>query len=188
MIITRTKNGLFQVEVLAGYLREFDPSVMDDTIITTWSCPPWRSHRSPYISRMQGWVLLLSQVYICCFFPPRTPLLPADGDSLSREEVELVRRWRCSAGILETVSLPGLLLGGRGEVLGEEDPAQLRDQGVQGLCQKRAQCGPWGGTGEPGPGIRAPECGHRAAGPISALDLWSSRLGHRCEACSWASW
>lgn len=54
MIITRTKNGLFQVEVLAGYLREFDPSVMDDTIITTWSCPPWRSHSRPYISRMQA--------------------------------------------------------------------------------------------------------------------------------------
>ena len=114
MIITRTKNGLFQVEVLAGYLREFDPSVTDDTIITTWSCSPWRSHSRPYISRMQGWVLLLSQVYICCSFPPRTPLLPADGDSLSGEEVELVRRWRCSAGILGTVSLPGLLLGAEG--------------------------------------------------------------------------
>ena len=40
----------------------------------------------------QGWVLLLLQVCAHCSFTPRTPLLPADGDPLSGEEVELVRR------------------------------------------------------------------------------------------------
>ena len=132
-------------------------------------------------------MLLLSQVCVCCSFPPGTPLLP-DGDRLSGEEVELVRRWRSSAGTREAVSLPGLLLEGRGEVLGEKDPAQLQDARVQGLCQKRAHCVPWGGRGERGPGIRAPESGHQAARPLSVLDLWSSRLGHRCEACSWDGW
>ena len=133
-------------------------------------------------------MLLLLQVCAHCSFTPRTPLLPADGDRLSGEEEELVRRWRSSAGIREAVSLPGLLLEGRGEVLGEEGPAQLQNGRVQGLCQKRAHCGPWGGRGECGPGIRAPESGHQAAGPLSVLDLWSSRLGHSCEACSWDGW
>ena len=40
----------------------------------------------------QGWVLLLLHVCAYCSFTPRTPLLPADGDPLSGEEVELVRR------------------------------------------------------------------------------------------------
>ena len=132
-------------------------------------------------------LLLSSQVCVCCSFPPGTPLLP-DGDRLSGEEVELVRRWRSSAGIWEAVSLPGWLLEGRGEVLVEEGSAQLQDDRVQGLCQKRACCVPWGWRGERGPWIRAPESGHQAAGPLSVLDLWSSRLGHRCEACLLLGW